>query len=135
MTKIEPTPKDSLVLDKIRYQRSAVVQPLAAQLGSSLSQQNSAPFESGRGRPRSGTWKTWVVPCALYAGRTSAKTQSLYRRASMITFVEPSTFPSECFQRVRLSTPAAFREHPDSSDSEQRRAMIDSSGTSIFERP
>ena len=31
-TKIEPTPNDSLVLDKTRYQRNAVVQPLAAQL-------------------------------------------------------------------------------------------------------
>src|SRR5271157_6162741 len=37
--------KDLLVLDKTRYQRNAVVQPLAAQLGSSLSQQNSAPFQ------------------------------------------------------------------------------------------
>ena len=31
-TKTEPTPNDSLVLDKTRYQRNAVVQPLAAQL-------------------------------------------------------------------------------------------------------
>ena len=45
-TKTEPTPNDSLALDKTRYQRNVVVQPLAAQLGSSLSQQNSAPFQA-----------------------------------------------------------------------------------------
>ena len=47
-TKTEPPPKDLLVLDKTRYQRNAVVQPLAAQLGSSLSQQNSAPFQESK---------------------------------------------------------------------------------------
>jgi len=35
-TKTEPTPRDLLVLDKTRYQRNAVMQPLAAQLGITL---------------------------------------------------------------------------------------------------
>ncbi len=35
-TKTEPTLSDSLVLDKTRYQRNAVVQAMAAQLGITL---------------------------------------------------------------------------------------------------
>jgi len=36
ITKTEPTLNDLLVLDKTRYQRNAVVQPLAARLGITL---------------------------------------------------------------------------------------------------
>ena len=55
-TKTEPTLNDPLVLDKTHYQRNAVVQLLAAQLGNSLSQQ------SGRDHLISGTKKTRMAP-------------------------------------------------------------------------
>ena len=54
-TKTEPTLSDSLVLDKTRYQRNAVVQALAAQLGIS-------PCSRDWNRTRSAA--TWVIDTA-----------------------------------------------------------------------
>jgi hypothetical protein len=49
-TKTEPTPNDLLVLEKTRYQRNAVVQPLAAQLGMTLLFLPSYSPKPGRGK-------------------------------------------------------------------------------------
>ena len=53
-TKTEPTPNNPLVLDNTRYQRNAVMQPLAAQLGIRLWR--------GRGHQLSGTKEPWMAP-------------------------------------------------------------------------
>jgi hypothetical protein len=53
-TKTEPTPNNPLVLDNTRYQRNAVMQPLAAQLGIRLWR--------GRGHQLSGTKEPWRAP-------------------------------------------------------------------------
>ncbi len=75
--------KDLLVLDKTRYQSNAVVQPLAAQSGSSLSQQNSAPVQ---------------VSAVLSEGTSRISVRSRWRRekgTSLISTVREGKEPQE----------------------------------------
>ena len=78
-TKTEPTLSDSLVLDKTRYQRNAVVRALAAQLGLS-------PCPRDWNRTRSAA--TWVIDTARRSGSALVDLQAIaaYRFPASISY-------------------------------------------------